>query len=89
MSVKSKYLMAVGLRYGGKLDEVPTLSVNEENLAADEVVRIARRFGIPVMERPALSRALHSLETEAEVPEHLFEAVAAVLHEIEVGSRRG
>ena len=88
MKPRSKYKLAVGLQYSGKRDDAPTLAVNEENLAADEVVRIAKRFGIPVIEKPELTEALHTLETDTEVPSHLFEAVAAVLFEIEQLQRR-
>ena len=87
-SKHARFAHAVGLRYegggeGGKADSAPTVEVKGDALDADEVVRIAERFGIPVVERPEIARALAELELDEEIPEELFEAVALTLNEIE------
>lgn len=88
-----KYRLAVGLQYGGAENEVPSISINAAAGDADQVIKIARRFGVPVIEKPALARSLHALEQDQQIPEELFEAVAAVLNQIEshtggLGSRK-
>lgn len=86
---KPHYRLAVGLNYDGQKGDVPTIGVKEDERLADEVVRIAKRFGIPVVERPALARGLHNLEIEEQIPEQLYEAVAIVLNEIERKATKG
>jgi flagellar biosynthesis protein len=83
MSSKPSYKTAIGLQYNVGAQGAPAVSAKGEYLAADEVVKIARRFGVPVVERPALARSLAPLELDQEIPEDLFEAVAAVLQEID------
>lgn len=91
---KSAYKLAVGLHYdpsqnagdsGGS--QTPKVEIRGDDLMADDVVKIARRFGIPVVEKPELARALSSVEIDSEIPEELFEAVAATLNEIEKRTR--
>ena len=77
------YAVAVGLDYQGRKGETPAVAVKGEQLVADDVVRLAKRFGIPVVERETLAEALKALEEGQEIPEELFEAVAVVLHELE------
>ena len=81
--IKSQYKVAVGLRYDAGQEEVPTLNINGQHLLADQLVKIARRYGIPVVERADLARALNLMQVDSSIPEHLFEAVATVLNEIE------
>ena len=80
---KKRYKHAVGLQYKGLEAETPSLTLNQDEGFADEVVKLAERFGIPVVDRPELVRALRALELDQEIPEELFEAVAVVLAEIE------
>lgn len=83
MNKKAKYKTAIALNYEGKDNETPTISLREENLSADEVIKLAKRFGIPVVEKPELIAALKNIELDQEIPEEMFEAVAALLNEIE------
>ena len=83
MVKKSKYKTAVALSYEGRENEAPKISVKEELFSADELVKLAQRYGIPVIEKPELINTLKSLEIDQEIPEELFEAVAVLLNEIE------
>lgn len=83
MGKKNQYRSAIGLHYDADGEGAPTVGVRGERLIADEVVRIAKRFGIPVVEKPELVRALAACELEEEIPEELFEAVAILLKEVE------
>ncbi|MCO6430212.1 MAG: EscU/YscU/HrcU family type III secretion system export apparatus switch protein [Deltaproteobacteria bacterium] len=85
---RRKYRCAVGLSYSNRSGEVPLTTICEQNFSADEIVRLAHRFGVPVVEKPELARALQKLGADREIPEHLYEAVATVLYEIEQASKR-
>ncbi len=78
-----KYKAAVGLEYKGEGDNAPSISVKGDALIADEIVRLAKRFGIPIVENPELAKALVEIDTEDEIPVELYEAVAIVLAGIE------
>lgn len=70
---------AVGIQYAGEPGETPSISVKGSGVEADEVVKLAKRFGIPVVEDAALARSLTCLELDAAIPASLFKAVAIVL----------
>ena len=74
--------VAVGLNYVDGKDDAPEVSVKGDALMADEVVRIARRFGIPVVENPEMARALNTVEVDQQIPRNLFETVAILLNQL-------
>ena len=67
MSEKSKHKSAMGLCYQAGQSGAPILSVKEDNRYADQVVKIARRYGIPVVHKPKLACALKTLELDEEI----------------------
>ena len=79
----SKHKTAVGLGYSVNSDSAPKIAVKGENFDADEIVRIAERFGVPVIRRGALAQALKSLEVDDNIPTELFEAVALVIAQVD------
>ena len=79
----SRFRRVVGLEYRASKQSVPAVAVQGDHLMADEIVRVARRFGIPVVERPELAQALSGMSLDEQIPERLYEAVAVVLREIE------
>ena len=83
MKPHPRYHCAAGLSYGGRSDEVPSLQLKGQDWMADEIVRLARRYGVPVVERPGLARSLMALEEERDIPESLFAAVAKLFLELE------
>lgn len=87
MAVSNRYKTAVSLGYESGPDDVPEVSAKGEHFIADEIVRIARRYGIPVIERAELAQALNSIEIDQPIPPQLYEAVAALLIEIEKRSK--
>jgi flagellar biosynthesis protein len=86
-SPKAEYRRAVALSYEGSGHDAPNVSLKAEQLMADELVRIAERYAIPVVERPGLAQALSRLEIDQEIPPDLYKAVAIVLNEIDRSSR--
>jgi flagellar biosynthesis protein len=77
-----RWKRAVALRYDGSLDEVPSVAAKGVDADAELIVRIARRYGVPVVESPELALVLDRLETDASIPRILYETVAVLLHEL-------
>lgn len=79
----SRYARAVSIDYENRVDEVPVVSAIGEHEIADLMVKYARRYGVPVVERAETARALQLLEEGESVPELLFRAVASILVEVD------
>jgi flagellar biosynthesis protein len=56
----------------------PFLAAKGEGPAADRLVAIAKRAGVPIVEDDPLAQAVFPLEVGAYVPEECFEIVARV-----------
>lgn len=82
-SKQYRYKTAVGLNANNNFDSVPTISVRGNALNADEIVKVAKRFGVPIVENAELARALDEIEIEEEIPAELYEAVAILLTQLE------
>jgi flagellar biosynthesis protein len=81
---RARYLEAAALGFGAETEGPPQLiAVAREKLAA-QMVAIARRYGIPVVEEPDLCGALAELPLDQEIPRELFKAAAVVLARIGV-----
>lgn len=61
----------------------PMVSVRDAGIGADELVKIAKRFNVPIVERKDLARSLETVELDSEIPEHLYEAIAIVINSLE------
>lgn len=79
----SSYDYAVGLAYQVNDRHAPRVILKGEGKLADEVTRLARRYGIPVVERPELAQSLHALALDSQIPKELFHAVAVLLNELD------
>jgi flagellar biosynthesis protein len=73
------FALAVGLVEDPAGARAPEISVSARGAFADEVVKTAIRYGVPLVEDPALAQALGALDLDAEVPQELFEPVALIL----------
>jgi flagellar biosynthesis protein FlhB len=71
--------LAVALRYDRDGMEAPLVVAKGERLLAERIKEIARAHGVPVFRDVPLARALHRLDLGEEIPEALYQAVAAVL----------
>ncbi len=87
MSNSSNYFQAFALGFPDGEDAPPALTARGEYGLADEIVRIARRFGVPVVEREEFADSLAPLELDQRIPPELFEVAAAIL--LEVGAMHG
>ncbi len=72
--------IAVALRYDEDRDEAPQVRAKGQDGLAQRMIRAAEEAGVPVVRDVPLARALYELQEGEEIPEVLYEAVAAVLH---------
>lgn len=80
---KTRYTKAVAISYNAETDSAPLVSAKGRHLRADEIVKLARRYGVPVVEQPDLASELDQVDDNSSIPENLFEAVALLLHQLE------
>lgn len=80
--MKRKYFQAFALDLPNGEQSPPTLSARGEYDLANFMVACARKYGIPVVEKPELCSALEDVEVDNEVPVELFEVAAAILAEV-------
>jgi len=72
--------VAVALRYEAKTMEAPVLVAKGADYLAERITAIGRAYGVPIVRRPELARAIYStVEPGSPVPESLYVAVAEVL----------
>jgi flagellar biosynthetic protein FlhB len=72
--------LAIALRYAPDAMGAPTVVAKGADELAERIKDIARRNGVPILERRALARALfRSVEIGSEIPAKLYRAVAEIL----------
>ncbi len=75
--------LACALRYDeADGDAAPVVLAQGEGIVAQEMVRAARDYGVPIVQNVPLAHALLELESGEQIPEALYEAVAEILREI-------
>ena len=71
---------SVALRYDKNKENAPRVVAKGVDGQAAKIREIARKSGVPIVERPPLARLMHKLVNEGDViPEDLYNAVAEVL----------
>lgn len=68
---------AVALFYDG--ENAPTINAKGEAEVAEEIIRIAQEYGVPLCDNPALVNLLSTLELGDSIPEALYVAVATII----------
>ncbi|RMH39249.1 MAG: EscU/YscU/HrcU family type III secretion system export apparatus switch protein [Deltaproteobacteria bacterium] len=71
--------IAVAIRYDADTMRAPKVVATGHRLVAQQIKEVARQFGVPIYRDVPLARALAQVELDDEIPEELYEAVAAVL----------
>jgi flagellar biosynthesis protein len=71
--------IAVALAYDRESDEAPRVVAKGRGELAERIVAVARENGVAVESDPALAAALSIVELDADIPEDLYRAVAAVI----------
>ena len=71
--------LAVALKYDPRTMRAPKIVAKGQRLMAARIREIARRHNVPIIEDVPLARALFPRPLGAEVPAHLYKAVARIL----------
>jgi flagellar biosynthetic protein FlhB len=72
--------LAVVLHYERNIMAAPKVVAKGAGYLAERIKQEARRYGVPILERPALARAVYrAVRLDQEIPKVLFQAVAEVL----------
>ena len=82
MTDDPKKLIAKALSYTQGEALAPQVSAEGERLVAEEILKIARRYGVPIKSDSELAEKLGSLETEDYIPEELYEEIALLFASI-------
>jgi flagellar biosynthesis protein len=77
--VNERVKKAVALKYNSEIDNAPKLIAKGEKEIAEKIIKIAKENGIPIFEDPYLISILYKLNFYEEIPEEIYEAVAAIL----------
>ena len=71
---------AVALRYDKNSSAAPIVVAKGSDALAKQIIRIARKHGVPVLERKPLARALYKyVEVGKEIPSEFYQTVAEIL----------
>ncbi len=71
--------LAVALKYDPKTMRAPRIVAKGQRLMAARIRELARQHNVPIVEDKPLARALFPRQLGAEVPAHLYKAVARLL----------
>ncbi len=81
--------VAVAMRYDqARRGSAPRVVARGHRLLAERIKQVARAAGVPVVHDVSLARSLAELEPGDEIPESLYEAVAALLRALQAESER-
>jgi flagellar biosynthetic protein FlhB len=72
--------VAVALHYEARTMDAPVLLAKGADLMAERIVQIGRSYGVPIVRRPAVARAIYATVKPGQpIPQALYLAVAEVL----------
>ncbi|KAA5602145.1 EscU/YscU/HrcU family type III secretion system export apparatus switch protein [Blastochloris sulfoviridis] len=77
MSETEKIPVAVALEY--QTGSIPRVTAKGRGAVAEAIIAKADESGVHLEENAALAQALSRVELDAEIPEELYRAVAAVI----------
>lgn len=70
---------AVALKYDPERSAAPVVVAKGQGNLAEEIVRRAQEYGVPVQEDTSLVEVLSKLDLEQEIPPELYRLVAEIL----------
>ena len=72
-------LQAIAIKYDASKKKAPTIVASGRGRIATEILTLAEKNEIPMIEDEKLSKLLSSLKIKSEIPPHLFKLVAEIL----------
>ncbi|MFW9081078.1 EscU/YscU/HrcU family type III secretion system export apparatus switch protein [Pseudomonas sp. P2757] len=77
MNDSSAPRQAIALKYDG--NHAPTLTAKGDEELAEEILRIARDYEVPIYENAELVRLLARMELGDSIPEELYRTIAEII----------
>ena len=72
--------IAIALRYDPEKDKAPLVIAKGKGLIAEKIIEIGRAYGVPIVRKPELARALYpAVEVGKEISPKFYKAVAEVI----------
>lgn len=83
--------VAVAIQYDSETMAAPKVIAKGADLVALRIRQTAMEFGVPIVERPPLARAIYeTVDVGQYIPQRLYQAIAEILAYVyELGGRRG
>lgn len=76
---KKETAVAAAIEYDGEKDPAPRVTARGRGVAAEKIIALARKHGVPIKEDPALAQILSRLDIDEQIPVELYKAVAEIL----------
>jgi len=76
---KKEAVVAAAIEYDGKKDPAPRVTARGRGVAAEKIIGLAKKHGVPIKEDPALAQILSRLDIDEQIPVELYKAVAEIL----------
>ncbi|NBI29558.1 EscU/YscU/HrcU family type III secretion system export apparatus switch protein [Chengkuizengella marina] len=73
-----KTAKAVALSYTSEKNDAPELKAKGKGLVADNIIREAKNYGVPIQEDASLVEVLSKLEINEEIPAELYQLIAEI-----------
>jgi len=84
-----RYKSAAAIFYeGADREEVPLILASGEEQIAEQMVRLARRYNIPVVEQEELANTFVKMPIGSPIPRRFFQAVAAILRGLRLADKK-
>ncbi|MBW2560096.1 MAG: EscU/YscU/HrcU family type III secretion system export apparatus switch protein [Deltaproteobacteria bacterium] len=76
---KRETVVAAAIEYDGERDPAPRVTARGRGVAAEKIIGLAKKHGVPIKEDPALAQILSRLDIDEQIPTELYKAVAEIL----------
>ena len=76
---KKETAVAAAIEYDGGKDPAPRVTARGRGAAAEKIIALARKHGVPIKEDPALAQILSRLDIDEQIPVEVYKAVAEIL----------
>lgn len=76
---KKKITIAAAIEYDREKDPAPRVTARGHGFVAERIIDLAKKYGVPIKEDPALAQILSRLDIDEEISPELYKVVAEIL----------
>lgn len=85
MKKNNSQQIAIVLNQEGGEQYVPEITARGSGEIAEQIIKLAKRYNIPVKRQKGLAQVLNALPEEQDIPAELFPALKIIIDEISAG----